>query len=186
MTQFAPGRENGHDGRTDAEATTDTDLDARDVRALTECMSVLDEGGDVYTVVGENGGTYRVDAREGRCTCPDAQYNLPTDDGRERCKHEARVAYATGDRPVPAWVDTDAVDPQLGAGVDATPQVAATDGGADIIDAGDEGEVLDDEGDTDDGRPDDCECGAWNADADLPCWPCYREGFGEPATCPEK
>lgn len=144
MTQFAPGRENGHDGRTDAEATTDTDLDARDARALTECMSVLDEGGDVYTVVGENGGTYRVDAREGRCTCPDAQYNLPTDDGREQCKHAARVAYATGERSVPAWIDTDAVDPQLGMHVDATPKVAATDGGVEVA-AGDDAEIVDDD-----------------------------------------
>lgn len=47
-------------------------------------MSVLDEGADTYTVGGENGGTYRVDRREtGRCTCPDAQHNLPADDGRE-------------------------------------------------------------------------------------------------------
>ena len=45
-----------------------TDIEPRDIRALTECMSVLDEGGDVYTVVGENSETYRVDRREtGRC-----------------------------------------------------------------------------------------------------------------------
>ena len=173
MTQFAPGRENGHDGRTD------TELDARDVRALTEYMSVLPEGGDVYTVVGQNGGTYTVDAREGRCTCPDYKHNLPTDDGRERCKHAARVAYATGERSVPAWVDTDAVDEQLGEHVDAGPQVAATDGG--IVDAGDDGEILTDGDDTDDGRPDECDCGDWNAGLDLPCWPCYRDGFEEPA-----
>lgn len=24
-------------------------------------------------------------------------------------------------------------------------------------------------------RPDDCVC--WDADAELPCWPCYRAGF---------
>jgi hypothetical protein len=180
MTQFDAGRKNGHDGRTDAD--TDTTLDARDVRALTECMSTLPEGGDVYTVVGENGGTYTVDRRvRGRCTCPDAQYNLPTDDGRERCKHEARVAYATGDRPVPAWIDTDAVDAQLGEHVDATPRVAATDGG--IIDAGDDAEILDD--DVDDGRPEDCDCGDWNADEGLPCWPCAREGFDVPASADE-
>lgn len=173
MTQFAPGRENGHDGRTD------TELDARDVRALTEYMSVLPEGGDVYTVVGQNGGTYTVDAREGRCTCPDYKHNLPTDDGRERCKHAARVAYATGERSVPAWVDTDAVDEQLGEHVDAGPQVAATDGG--IVDAGDDAVILTDD-ENDDGRPDECDCGDWNADADLPCWPCYRDGFEKPAS----
>ncbi len=155
-----------------------TDIEPRDVRALTECMSVLDEGGDIYTVVGENSETYRVDRREtGRCTCPDAQYNLPTDDGRERCKHESRVAYATGDRPVPAWVDTDAVDPQLGAGVDATPQVAATDGG--IVNAGDDAEIVDDtDGDVDDGRPDDCDC--LPTFEDLPCFACYQAGYDAP------
>ncbi|WP_247010814.1 hypothetical protein [Halorientalis litorea] len=29
-----------------------------------------------------------------------------------------------------------------------------------------------------DGRPEDCAC--WDAEADLPCWPCYREGFEAP------
>jgi len=178
MTQFAPGRENGHDGRTD------TELDARDVRALTEYMSVLLEGGDVYTVVGQNGGTYTVDAREGRCTCPDAEYRLDDD---EACKHERRVAFATGERAIPAWVDRDAIDPDLGRHVDG-PRVAATDGGTDVIVAGDDGEVLreseTDEVESEDTdsqeRPEDCDCGAWNADADLACWPCYREGFEAP------
>jgi hypothetical protein len=108
------------------DAETETDLDARDARALTEYMSVLPEGGDMYTVVGQHGGTYTVDAREGRCTCPDAEYNLDDD---ERCKHQRRVAYATGAEAVPAWVDTEAVDDQLGEHVDGGPQVVATDGG---------------------------------------------------------
>ncbi len=138
MSDFAPDRESGHDGRTD------TELDARDVRALTERMAVLPDDGDgLHTVVGQNGKTYTVDAREGRCTCPDDKHNLPTDDGRERCKHAARVAYATGERAVPAWVDTDAVDALLGEHVDATPQVAATDGG--ILEAGDGAELVDDD-----------------------------------------
>jgi hypothetical protein len=29
-----------------------------------------------------------------------------------------------------------------------------------------------------DARPDDCDC--WDADAELSCWPCYREGFDVP------
>jgi len=156
------------------------DIDPRDARALIEYMTVLAEGGDVYTVVGQNGGTYTVDAREARCTCPDYKHNLPADDGRERCKHAARVAYATGAEPIPAVVDRDAVDPDLGAHVDTTPQVAATDGG--ILEAGDDGEILDDEPASDDGRPDDCTCGDWNADGPLPCWPCYRDGYDEPAS----
>jgi len=120
-----------------------TELDDRDVRALTEYMSVLDEGGDIYTVVGQNGGTYTVDVREGRCDCPDAEYNLPTDDGRERCKHVARVEFATGERAIPSWTDRDAIDEQLGAHVDAEPQVVAADGG--LLEARGEQRALDTE-----------------------------------------
>jgi len=29
-------------------------------------------------------------------------------------------------------------------------------------------------------RPDDCDCGSWNASSDLPCWPCHRDGFEFP------
>jgi len=119
MTQFDSGRENGHDGRID------TELNDRDARALTGCMAALPEGGEMFTVVGENGGIYTVDAREARCTCPDYKHNLPTDDG----------------------------------------------------------EIFDD---VDDGRPDGCDCGDWNADADLPCWPCYRAGFETPASAGEE
>ena len=28
------------------------------------------------------------------------------------------------------------------------------------------------------GRPEDCRC--WDATLNLPCWPCYREGFRKP------
>lgn len=153
-----------------------TDLEPRDARALTEYMTALPEGGDVYTVVGENGGTYSVDARAGRCTCPDAEYR------DARCKHQRRVAFATGERTIPAWVDPDDVDAQLGEHTDAAPAVAATDGGTDgIVVADDDGEILDEsegENESDDGRPDDCQC--WDASLTLPCFPCYREGFEEP------
>ena len=44
-----------------------------------------------------------------------------------RCKHQRRVAFATGDRPVPT--NLDGVDEQLGERVDESPRVAATDGG---------------------------------------------------------
>jgi hypothetical protein len=119
---------------------------ARDIRALTEYHSVLGETGgvrgadDLYLVVSESGSEYLVDARLGSCECPDHRHR------EVRCKHIRRVAYAMGDRPVPVWIDTDAVDPQLGEHVDATPRVAATDGG--IIDdsADDNAEILDDDG----------------------------------------
>jgi hypothetical protein len=151
-----------------------TDVEPRTRRALSECMTVLPEGGDIYTVVGENqNGEYRVDAREERCTCPDHEYR------DARCKHIRRVAFATGEVSVPTGVD---VDGQLGAHTDAQPYseseqpVVATDGG--IIDADDEGETLDQH----DGRPDDCDCGEWNANLEPPCWPCYRDGFETPAS----
>ena len=154
-----------------------TELDKRDVRALTEYMTVLQTAPDVYSVTTQSGSEYTVDRRDGRCACPDAEYNL--DDG-EQCKHGIRVAYATGERAIPAWVDTDAVDEQLGMHVDGTPRVAATDGG--IIEAGDDGEILDDE---DDGRPEDCDCDAALARSGMPCWPCHREGFETPADVEE-
>lgn len=43
----------------------------------------------------------------------------------------------------------------------------------DVIVAGDDGGILD--GGDEDDRPDDCQC--WDPDGELPCWPCYREGF---------
>jgi hypothetical protein len=140
-------------------------IEPRTERALTECMTVLPDGGDVFTVVGEHGGTYAVDRREGRCTCPDHQHR------RARCKHLRRVAFATAARPVPAGVD---VDPHLAEHTDASPQVVATDGGSDggIIVAGDDGEVLDDSDDSDD--VDGCACD--ELPEGVPCWPCYRDG----------
>lgn len=165
MTDFESAREKGNDESSRIE------LDKRDVRALTEAMTVLPQGGEIHTVVSESGRSYTVDLREGRCTCPDAEYRL---DPSDSCKHERRAAYAVGDRPIPAWVDSDAVDPLLGEQTDATPRVVAADGG--IIEAGDDGEILDERDD----RPDECNCGDWNEGVDLPCWPCYRDGFEEP------
>lgn len=95
------------------ESTADV-LDDRDVAALTEKMTTLDDVGpakdapDIYVVVSQSGASYTVDAREGRCECPDAFWR-----GRE-CKHVARVAFAVGAREIPDWVNTARVDPQLG------------------------------------------------------------------------
>jgi len=155
----------------ESETYESTDLEPRTERALTECMTVLPEGGEIYTVVGENGDTYRVDDRAGRCTCPDHKHRSAT------CKHQRRVAFAVGECAVPASVDD--ADDLLGDHVEGGPQTVATDGG--IIEAGDDGEILDDQdSETDDGRPEDCDCGDWNADLELPCWPCYRDGFRQP------
>ncbi|PSP55379.1 hypothetical protein BRC82_05390 [Halobacteriales archaeon QS_1_67_19] len=148
-----------------------TDLEQRDIRALTEKMTVLPEGGGVYSVTTESGSEYLIDSREGRCTCPDFEYN------GARCKHIRRVEYATGEQTVPDWADSDAIDSLLGEHAEASPKVAATDGG-DVIVADDDGMILDsDDTNEENGRPDDCQC--WDPDSELPCFPCWREGFRE-------
>ena len=91
-------------------------LSDRDVRALTECMTALDDLGAVagadglYVVVSESGRSYTVDISNGACTCDDAFYRQP----EGGCKHVRRVAFATERREIPAWVDRSAVDDQLG------------------------------------------------------------------------
>jgi len=115
-------------------------------------MTVLEDVGCVrdadglYLVVTESGGSYTVDGREGRCTCPDAEYRDAT------CKHQRRVAFATGARSVPTWVDRDAVDDHLGEHVTASADAdtetdalaVATDGG-EIVVAADDAELIDED-----------------------------------------
>ena len=102
----------------DAAGQPPAGLDERDVRALTEYFTVLNDVGRVrgadglYLVVSQSGSEYLVDYRTERCMCPDAEHRNP----EGGCKHVRRVAFATGDRSVPA-VDVD-VDPQLGAHVE--------------------------------------------------------------------
>jgi hypothetical protein len=112
---------------TTAEPTENREFGDRDVRALTEALTALDSIGDVrgademYHVVSHSGTQYTVDARSGACSCPDAEYNLAPD---ERCKHALRVAYATGEKAIPAWVDPTDIDDQLGQHVDGHPRFA--------------------------------------------------------------
>lgn len=130
MSTIDAGRENGHDS---------TDLEERDRRALKQYLTVLDgvgraRGADgLYLVVSQSGSEYLVDAREGTCGCKDAEYRSPTGG----CKHVRRVAFATGERPIPASVDD--VDEQLGRHVDAAPRRAVADGGV----------ILEEDSDTD-------------------------------------
>jgi len=144
------------------------DLDDRDVRALTEYLTVLEDvgrargGEDLYLVVSQSGSEYLVDTRLDACECADAEYRDP-DSG---CKHARRVAFATGAREIPAGVDRDALDDQLGLHVSGEPRQAATDGG-EIIVAGDEGEILDETGDQDD------ECEECAALSNGVCAECY-------------
>jgi hypothetical protein len=175
----------GHKSRDTADSI---DIEPRTRRAVTECMTVLSADGDTYTVVGQNGGgEYEVNARTGDCSCPDSEYNLSA---HERCKHAQRVEIILGEHAMPA-VDPDDVDPHLGEHVRATARRAVADGG--IVEPGDDAEILDDEegeevvdladmtDEPGEERPDDCQCAPFLADGDLPCWPCYREGFATPA-----
>jgi predicted nucleic acid-binding Zn finger protein len=124
-------------------ATTPSDegvsaLDARDVRALEECMTVLPPEQSIFEVVSQSGTSYDVDAREGRCTCDDMAHNLPDGD-REVCKHVSRVRFATGEKPIPATAAEELdIDPMLGEQMARSgPRVAVPDGG-EIVDEFDE------------------------------------------------
>jgi hypothetical protein len=103
--------------------------------------------------------TYTVHLRRGvpsSCSCPADEYH------EGACKHRVGVALA---QPV---IDAATVAP------DEPAPRAMTDGGSEVIEAGDDGVIL---GDDSDGRPEDCSCVDWSTDLGLPCWPCYRDGF---------
>lgn len=148
-------------------------LSDRDVRALTECMTVLEDTGSVrgapglYEVVSQSGRTYTVDSYGKSCTCPDACYNDHV------CKHIRRVMFACGMRPIPGGVDPDALDSHIGEHVEGTPRVGqvVTDGGPALA-------THDAAADAGSDRPDDCAC--TGPDDELVCWPCYRDGFETP------
>jgi hypothetical protein len=116
-----------------------TELDDRDVRALTEYLTVVPEAPGLYTVTSQSGREYTVDVETGACTCKDAEYRDP----KGGCKHARRVRYETGERALPASLDREGLPRGFAAHVDETPRVAATDGG--IVDAGDEGVILEEE-----------------------------------------
>jgi hypothetical protein len=161
-----------------------TDVEDRTRQALEQYLSVTPDVGrakgadGLVTVTSESGKSYLVDVAAGRCECPDDEYRLDDD---ELCKHARRAHFALGIDALPADVVAAVdVDPQLGAHTDADLRFAAADGSG-IIEAGDDGEVLDGadaDGDAaDDGRPAECCC--W--DDELPCWPCFAAGWETPA-----
>ena len=108
------------------------DVEKRTRKALEEPLSVVafdgtpldDTNVSMVRVISHTGGDYRVDVRDGRCTCPDHEYR------EAECKHIRRARLATGRTPIES--DTLAacdVDPNFGDHVGADPQVVATDGG---------------------------------------------------------
>ena len=123
-----------------------SELPDRTEAALTEVMSVLDDIGlargapDLFLVVSSSGSTYLVDTWEGTCECPDDEHREVT------CKHRRRVAFVTGERPIPGWVERGKLDDNFGDHVDGEPRFSATDGG--VAQARfDDGEVTDPEDD---------------------------------------
>jgi len=101
-----------------ADGAAGAQLDERDARALTECMTTVPtDAPDMFEVTSASGSAYVVDARAGSCTCPDAEYR------NVRCKHIRRARFAAEMRPIPRWVEADAVDDQLGDQVAAGTEV---------------------------------------------------------------
>lgn len=101
-------------------AKTDTETDpvaalaqlgTRDVRALTETMTVLNElapapanAGGLFHVTTGSGASYVVEPRLGACECADSQYRDAI------CKHILRVRYEIGQQPVPDGINEAALD----------------------------------------------------------------------------
>jgi len=77
---------------------TDHSIPERAARALAEYQTVFACGGGVFEVIGE-GSEYRVDLREGRCTCDDHKYRGAT------CKHIWRAAFAVGLVDIPDSIE---------------------------------------------------------------------------------
>ena len=104
---------------------------------------VTDADRTIVSVVSHSGEEYRVDVREGRCTCPDHEHR----DARCKHIHRARVALAARrfrPTPSPLWTRT-----RTSARTPPGPAVTTADGGT--VEAGDEGEILTDDSSADDG-----------------------------------
>ncbi len=121
--------------KTDAgQAAERPRFDERAAKALTQPMTVLDERLDhdlrdeEFLVVTPT-GTYRVDAIAGTCDCPDSLHRAP----ESGCKHFQRVALARGERPIPAWVDVDAIDAQLGQHLASDPLIESATGRTEVF-----------------------------------------------------
>ena len=104
-----------------------------------------------------------MDAYGKSCSSPEACYNDHV------CKHQRRVMFACGMRPIPSWVNRDGLDSRLGQHVAGSPHAGkvATDGGPSL--------ATSDE--TDNGRPADCQC---NGADRLTCFVCWMDGFDNP------
>jgi len=75
-------------------------LDDRDIRALSEWMTVFVEAPGMFRVVSE-GPEYLVDLETETCECPDSKHRDPNGG----CKHIRRVRFTIGARDIPACVE---------------------------------------------------------------------------------
>jgi hypothetical protein len=155
-----------YSGKEPSGIDTKADIEPRTRRACEQRMQVVPEGDcsgrfEVYSA-NDDEATYVVDLRTKTCDCPDAEYHSPAGG----CKHVRRVKLGLGLMDVPAGVDVDgwlALDRmQFGADVDRPDenhgrsgvpdahspdsggQEAVADGGQ-LIEAPDNGVVLDDD-----------------------------------------
>ncbi|QKY21347.1 SWIM zinc finger family protein [Halolamina sp. CBA1230] len=80
------------------------EVEPRTIRAVTEHMTVIEEGNALFSVTTQSGSEYTVDiAGEPSCTCPDFRHR----DGLAECKHIRRVRIEVGQ------VDTDTLETRL-------------------------------------------------------------------------
>jgi hypothetical protein len=75
-------------------------LEDRDLRALSEHMTVFVEAPGMFRVVSE-GPEYIVDLETETCECPDSTHRDP--DGG--CKHIRRIRFTTGARAIPDCIE---------------------------------------------------------------------------------
>ena len=83
------------------------EIDKRDRRALSEHLTVVEHGPDIYRVYSEEGVEYLVDIRTPSCTCPDFMYR------EADCKHIRRARIEAGSR------DLDALGAEVQSALDA-------------------------------------------------------------------
>ena len=83
------------------------EIDKRDRRALSEHLTVVEHGPDIYRVYSEEGIEYLVDIRTPSCTCPDFMYR------EADCKHIRRARIEAGSR------DLDALGAEVQSALDA-------------------------------------------------------------------
>lgn len=133
--------------------------------------SLLDDA-DERTIKRAQWEAFEFEVSAGVVTVRNASYADPSD-------HEYRVVVEDG---IPVACDCtgfqyDSTEKHLVAVAIREPVLQAAQAGEMAV-ATDGGAVTTHGREDDHCRPDDCDCHDWNSDTiELPCWPCYRDGF---------